>query len=157
MVGRLLKSCFFFLMIRRPPRSTLFPYTTLFRSWRPARRARPPSTPRRSGCRRTRPSLSRVGPAMEGLKQRAGSRLDRDGLLAAEGDQLFFAILGADRDQPVAPTENRGSARSVDPPRPALDREHEHPGLRLDLQLLQRLPVGRGAGLDHRFDARLLR
>src|SRR3989441_12957520 len=30
---------FFFLMIRRPPRSTLFPYTTLFRS--PARSARP--------------------------------------------------------------------------------------------------------------------
>src|SRR3712207_8089520 len=34
----------FFLMIRRPPRSTLFPYTTLFRS--PARRAGPPA-----GCR----------------------------------------------------------------------------------------------------------
>src|SRR5690349_23384324 len=34
---------FFFLMIRRPPRSTLFPYTTLFRSRRdhgPDRRAR---------------------------------------------------------------------------------------------------------------------
>src|SRR5947208_12544789 len=27
-----LPSFFFFLMIRRPPRSTLFPYTTLFRS-----------------------------------------------------------------------------------------------------------------------------
>src|ERR1022692_4330726 len=26
------KLVFFFLMIRRPPRSTLFPYTTLFRS-----------------------------------------------------------------------------------------------------------------------------
>src|SRR3712207_7323914 len=26
---------FFFLMIRRPPRSTLFPYTTLFRSMKP--------------------------------------------------------------------------------------------------------------------------
>src|SRR5947209_14285502 len=26
--------CFFFLMIRLPPRSTLFPYTTLFRSLR---------------------------------------------------------------------------------------------------------------------------
>src|SRR4030043_1670798 len=26
---------FFFLMIRRPPRSTLFPYTTLFRSQEP--------------------------------------------------------------------------------------------------------------------------
>src|SRR2546428_11464561 len=33
----------FFLMIRRPPRSTLFPYTTLFRSQRgaPSRRQRP--------------------------------------------------------------------------------------------------------------------
>src|SRR5256885_2580243 len=29
---RSLKLFFFFLMIRRPPRSTLFPYTTLFRS-----------------------------------------------------------------------------------------------------------------------------
>src|SRR5216683_7325592 len=45
---------FFFLMIRRPPRSTLFPYTTLFRPGRasPRARARPPragpprSTPR---------------------------------------------------------------------------------------------------------------
>src|SRR5256885_13326308 len=27
-----MKCIFFFLMIRRPPRSTLFPYTTLFRS-----------------------------------------------------------------------------------------------------------------------------
>src|SRR3712207_9260386 len=35
---------FFFLMIRRPPRSTLFPYTTLFRS---ARRARKPDPRRR--------------------------------------------------------------------------------------------------------------
>src|SRR6267142_2333170 len=34
---------FFFLMIRRPPRSTLFPYTTLFRS---------PAAPRRSGSAR---------------------------------------------------------------------------------------------------------
>src|SRR2546427_10236180 len=29
---------FFFLMIRRPPRSTLFPYTTLFRSPRTGKR-----------------------------------------------------------------------------------------------------------------------
>src|SRR6478736_9280391 len=33
---------FFFLMIRRPPRSTLFPYTTLFRSAIPARTPGPP-------------------------------------------------------------------------------------------------------------------
>src|SRR2546426_12842599 len=31
-------SLFFFLMIRRPPRSTLFPYTTLFRSHQGAQR-----------------------------------------------------------------------------------------------------------------------
>src|SRR5215471_21010601 len=31
---------FFFLMIRRPPRSTLFPYTTLFRSRRAPGRGR---------------------------------------------------------------------------------------------------------------------
>src|ERR1022692_5240950 len=32
MVGTSRNLTFFFLMIRRPPRSTLFPYTTLFRS-----------------------------------------------------------------------------------------------------------------------------
>src|SRR6266536_1970250 len=48
---------FFFLMIRRPPRSTLFPYTTLFRSPRPAIRTPPtaagPRTGRRSGDRKS--------------------------------------------------------------------------------------------------------
>src|SRR6266446_8350261 len=32
MLSRMPRVLFFFLMIRRPPRSTLFPYTTLFRS-----------------------------------------------------------------------------------------------------------------------------
>src|SRR3712207_7637398 len=38
-------SFFFFLMIRRPPRSTLFPYTTLFRSvtFGPTGVSRPPN------------------------------------------------------------------------------------------------------------------
>src|SRR3989449_3271978 len=34
----MLRIFFFFLMIRRPPRSTLFPYTTLFRSLVPLSR-----------------------------------------------------------------------------------------------------------------------
>src|SRR2546429_1316989 len=38
------RSFFFFLMIRRPPRSTLFPYTTLFRSV-PGRRSARTGTP----------------------------------------------------------------------------------------------------------------
>src|SRR5688572_32365043 len=36
---------FFFLMIRRPPRSTLFPYTTLFRSPRHRAGRWPPDAP----------------------------------------------------------------------------------------------------------------
>src|SRR2546428_13617631 len=49
---------FFFLMIRRPPRSTLFPYTTLFRSTRGARAAARTcaSLGRADGVRRERPT-----------------------------------------------------------------------------------------------------
>src|SRR2546429_8939331 len=65
---------FFFLMIRRPPRSTLFPYTTLFRSHRstsgsgpapiPAAPPRPRARRRRGGwrpasCRQGRSRLDR--------------------------------------------------------------------------------------------------
>src|SRR5262245_66606378 len=39
----------FYLMIRRPPRSTLFPYTTLFRSSGGPRRCTRTATPARSG------------------------------------------------------------------------------------------------------------
>src|SRR5687768_18572629 len=54
---------FFFLMIRRPPRSTLFPYTTLFRSptrggpsvrFRPGRRGRDRACPLGSEIGRAR-------------------------------------------------------------------------------------------------------
>src|SRR6266480_6121012 len=49
---------FFFLLLRRPPLSTLFPYTTLFRSPRAPRstrnRPRAESGPRRPGAGRTR-------------------------------------------------------------------------------------------------------
>src|SRR2546429_6577220 len=42
---------FFFLMIRRPPRSTLFPYTTLFRSAASERGSRPrPRASSRNRC-----------------------------------------------------------------------------------------------------------
>src|SRR2546430_7106434 len=37
-------------MIRRPPRSTLFPYTTLFRSRWPRARRHPDARPRRTGA-----------------------------------------------------------------------------------------------------------
>src|SRR5690349_24455942 len=68
-IARLSFIHFFFLMIRRPPRSTLFPYTTLFRSIRERfsvrRPRRPASWPdRRAGGRREpSPVSSRPGPA----------------------------------------------------------------------------------------------
>src|SRR6266496_5773040 len=55
---------FFFLMIRRPPRSTLFPYTTLFRS--------PPTT----GCREPHPALTGERPRSEEHTSELQSRRD---------------------------------------------------------------------------------
>src|SRR2546422_7864002 len=49
---------FFFLMIRRPPRSTLFPYTTLFRS--PDAVALPPGRPRPDDLARGRGLFRRL-------------------------------------------------------------------------------------------------
>src|SRR5690606_41352558 len=63
----------FFLMIRRPPRSTLFPYTTLFRS-RPAV-AQPPS-PRRHIQHRLRVQRE-LSAAHKPRRGRARQRLDR--------------------------------------------------------------------------------
>src|SRR5438874_11313278 len=66
----LILSSFFFLMIRRPPRSTLFPYTTLFRSecacdqrcYRRGPRARPPrpGLSRRRDCNRSEEHTSEL-------------------------------------------------------------------------------------------------
>src|SRR2546425_5227428 len=47
-------------MIRRPPRSTLFPYTTLFRSPRPARRARRRCPAGLLSCARSTPRRRRL-------------------------------------------------------------------------------------------------
>src|SRR4051794_41986580 len=71
-VGLFIVLFFFFLMIRRPPRSTLFPYTTLFRSGaslgagdrRRRARQRLPAGPARAPRRRTARDmggLARVG------------------------------------------------------------------------------------------------
>src|SRR2546425_2492652 len=59
---------FFFLMIRRPPRSTLFPYTTLFRS---ASRHRLVSPRQAAGAQARRARARPRGPARE---PRAGPR-----------------------------------------------------------------------------------
>src|SRR3712207_7683910 len=54
---------FFFLMIRRPPRSTLFPYTTLFRSYRPC-----PKRNNAAGSRTNTASRGRLCPQHEKIR-----------------------------------------------------------------------------------------
>src|SRR2546421_5735839 len=67
-------------MIRRPPRSTLFPYTTLFRSGRPA--------------------AERVERARAvALRLVAVDRMRRNPLAPQERDQLVRPVLGAGEDQ----------------------------------------------------------
>src|SRR3712207_7609261 len=71
-------------MIRRPPRSTLFPYTTLFRSDRPDRKllaARGSQTPRPQG----RPPEGAV-PAPD-RRRRGGSREDADRPLGPRSEE----------------------------------------------------------------------
>src|SRR2546429_6694137 len=71
---------FFFLMIRRPPRSTLFPYTTLFRSEQGARVAGVGAARCRGRCHRLRPEALRASILLRirpGAPAGAESILDR--------------------------------------------------------------------------------
>src|SRR3712207_7556383 len=73
----------FFLMIRRPPRSTLFPYTTLFRSSRPRAAAACPQLgqhaecgPQLSGPGTLDGDLSGRGDLPDGARDRKSTRLN---------------------------------------------------------------------------------
>src|SRR2546430_9004945 len=93
-------SFFFFLMIRRPPRSTLFPYTTLFRS--PA-----PSIPHRE-CKRER---------LQGLDRRAclespweGCTGDRKSTrLNSSHSQISYAVFCLKKKKRRTPFGSSGS------------------------------------------------
>src|SRR2546423_10105278 len=80
---------FFFLMIRRPPRSTLFPYTTLFRSSKiTCRRSDVMSKgKKRSGARPGRPQ------PLRGTKgKRKGAGLDRKSGSAGMPRPISYAV-----------------------------------------------------------------
>src|SRR2546422_3418228 len=59
---------FFFLMIRRPPRSTLFPYTTLFRSLAPPAGLARPVTGAATRDPRHTPPTRYVHPSVDGRR-----------------------------------------------------------------------------------------
>src|SRR2546426_11369547 len=71
----------FFLMIRRPPRSTLFPYTTLFRSRRARARLRRARRPARPDRRRERPGRGREEAGRVGERDRKSTRLNSSHLV----------------------------------------------------------------------------
>src|SRR5256886_5530035 len=77
---------FFFLMIRRPPRSTLFPYTTLFRS---------PSD-QRGALRAVAPQCAPPG---EPASERGSAPQSADGSLAVEWLHLQHTAAPPDRQQ----------------------------------------------------------
>src|SRR2546430_6940787 len=64
---------FFFLMIRRPPRSTLFPYTTLFRSSRRAGAPHPAKRDQRDGRHPADESRARSARASRARRDRGRS------------------------------------------------------------------------------------
>src|SRR2546428_2376782 len=98
---------FFFLMIRRPPRSTLFPYTTLFRSSFPS--GQPTCTIRIDGQEVT----AIPGEAILRAAQRAGftvptlcddEKLDRKSTrLNSSHDQTSYAVLCLTKKTPPPP------------------------------------------------------
>src|SRR2546428_6430907 len=81
-------SFFFFLMIRRPPRSTLFPYTTLFRSPRSVRR--PARCDRPGSARHEADRRSARGRTAGGEPWAAADR--KSTRLNSSHDQISYAV-----------------------------------------------------------------
>src|SRR4029079_19836331 len=66
----------FFLMIRRPPRPTLFPYTTLFRSWTQA----------------SKPCSKRRSASSSGITSKSGSTRPRSEEHTSELQSLAYLV-----------------------------------------------------------------
>src|SRR2546430_8587212 len=104
----LVVSVFFFLMIRRPPRSTLFPYTTLFRS---PTRGRPRSR-RRGRVRVLPPRRRRYHAAGRGPPRRSEEHTSE---LQSQSNLVCRLLLEKKRP---APSRCRRSARRLPSPHP---------------------------------------
>src|SRR6266571_484485 len=120
---------FFFLMIRRPPRSTLFPYTTLFRSpgWPPCARGRfarhnaAPSVPRDRKSTRLNSSHMSISYAVFCLKKKK-YHLRQIGAEAVIATQLEIEGEAAQREQRMDIHAPPGRAGKNDAARSAIPR-----------------------------------
>src|SRR5258708_26418042 len=88
---------FFFLMIRRPPRSTLFPYTTLFRSLPTAKKIAPTGAP---GASRNAPSAFVI--AASGPSTAARTRSEEHTSELQSPDHLACRLLLEKKNPPAA-------------------------------------------------------
>src|SRR5438874_7464068 len=89
-----LSAMFFFLMIRRPPRSTLFPYTTLFRSlvvFRPERQEK---------VVRAREDVVHAGAA--GLDEQRGRSEEHTSELQSRRDLVCRLLLEKKKHSPLS-------------------------------------------------------
>src|SRR2546426_9080556 len=106
---------FFFLMIRRPPRSTLFPYTTLFRSVQPARGSWPLCLPHRdaacSARRRLRSTLTQPT-----TRDRKSTRLNSSHLV------ISYAVFCLKK-------KKKKRARAIHPPANPSASHHDTPDM----------------------------
>src|SRR6266542_4095131 len=134
---------FFFLMLRRPPRSTLFPYTTLFRSGRggvhrrrracPAQRhraspdRRPDSRAHRGGAARrgARPRRTAAGGEQPGVGVRPGAR---GGGAGGGADPAAAGVPRHDRGGRAGPDVGAGIRRAAPRGRRRGDRQLRRPG-----------------------------
>src|SRR5258708_11089198 len=89
---------FFFLMIRRPPRSTLFPYTTLFRSHLQA-------APKGNGRARRGPSRRAEIPLDGGAAHRGAARSEEHTSELQSPDHLVCRLLLEKKKKKTHPTQ----------------------------------------------------
>src|SRR5258707_2920763 len=101
---------FFFLMIRRPPRSTLFPYTTLFRSHEHVQAS--------EGC--NRPLEGRFGLRFIGHIQRDST--NSLGISALKPDKLLW--LAGCRDHAISCVKHRLCERTAEAARSTGNEPH---------------------------------
>src|SRR4028119_2537349 len=97
-------SCVFFLMIRRPPRSTLFPYTTLFRSFT-LRRMNPSSSAR--DCAFVRYNTAQIGRAVQ-QECRDRHRMPSSACKKSAATTTLFALLILPHRTPSPPPPPHG-------------------------------------------------
>src|SRR2546430_13651420 len=85
-IDEIVNVMFFFLMIRRPPRSTLFPYTTLFRSVLSYPGLTPANRAYQHAAAGAQTTVNLASPLSSGTKDRKSTRLN------SSHSQISYAV-----------------------------------------------------------------